>query len=344
MIKYLYLYISISVVTYSQGCSAASPTEGSDSWEHATPNISSSLAGSSLRTETTAVPSWTDKVATVYQTTIVASSTRKPGPGAVFDPKYVRQYEREFRDCKSQVVPRANPRELLDPYVLASAHAVFGVDGFGDLTVEDELGQGMYGKVFSFYETSVIILKGAKSDHGRDDLCWERSLQKVLDGLNGGAPRDYPITRFPSQFDPLFRSRVLVMERRGDAEWSDVVVEENVAFFTRFAKLLTIVRDLHQTGFIHDDIKGCNIRVSTYDPEDVTLIDFGQAIPFIDSDGNHLPNVSRKRDLVNLVVIARAIRGPKSWLDQFAEAVDQESDQSDFEYNDWISNFKGLTL
>jgi hypothetical protein len=168
------------------------------------------------------------------------------------------------------------------------------VEGYGELRVDKELGQGLYGEVFTLFESSEIILKGAKSDHGRDDLCRERSLQRVLQGLNGGAPRDHVVSRMPAEFDPLSRNRVLAMDRKGDAEWGDVVLEEDALFYTRFAKLLTIVRDLHRKGFIHDDIKGCNIRITTAHPQDVILLDFGQAILYIDADGSLLPEVSRK--------------------------------------------------
>ena len=273
---------------------------------------------------------------------ILSRTNSRTSVAPTVDPEHVRLYDVEFRRCKSEVVPRENPRELLDPYVLASAHAVFQVEGYGELRVDDELGQGMYGKVFTFFETSEIILKGAKSDHGRDDLCWERSLQRVLQGLNGGAPRDHVISRMPAEFDPLFRNRVLVMDRRGDAEWGDVVLEEDALFYTRFAKLLTIVRDLHRIGFIHDDIKGCNIRITRTNPQDVILIDFGQAIPYIDAHGNLLPEVSRKRDLVNLIQVAGSVRGPKTWLAPFTDAIGQSSDTDEFGFDHWIEIFRRL--
>ena len=337
MSRCIYLYVNIWVFIQVGGCRATiSSTSGN-------PTRNTTLhSASSSRVESQPKPQ--AEPGNPLPEIVPTTSPQSPDEvsNVVTDPKYVTEYEIEFRKCKSQVVPRENPRELLDPYVLASAHAEFVVDGFGSLRVQDELGQGMYGKVFSFYETSAIILKGAKSDHGRDDLCWERSLQRVLGGLNGGAPRDHLITEMPAEFDPLFRSRVLVMDRKGDAEWGDVVLEENETFFIRFARLLTIVRDLHQKGFIHDDIKGCNIRVGITDPQDVTLIDFGQAVPFIDSLGHHLPDVTRKRDLVNLVEVARAIRGLKPWLVQFEDAVNQMTDSSDFDYNHWISKFRAM--
>jgi predicted Ser/Thr protein kinase len=270
------------------------------------------------------------------------SVSKSSGPSRSVNSASVRTYHMELDSCKAGVIPRPNPTELLDPYVLSSGHVVLDVEGFGRLRVDDEIGQGMFGKAFTFVNNDALILKGAKSDHGRDDLCWERSILQVLNGLGGGIPRIHRITYMPAEFAELFNNRVLVMDKKGDADWCGEVVEEKSGFYSRFARLLEIVQALHSHGFIHDDIKGANIRIIKGVPEEVTLIDFGQARPFVDLEGVHSEVDSRKTDWRDLVILAETVKGPKSWLPELKAEAEALGHYDEPNYTKWITRFKLL--
>jgi hypothetical protein len=253
---------------------------------------------------------------------------------------HMDRYNRILTKCKAALRPLRAEMGLLDPYVLATSHAEFRIEGHGDLRIEDELGQGMYGKVFAFFGNSGILLKGAKSDHGKDDLCLELAVISALDGLNGGVPRIHKIEKIPSSLKSLFRGRVLVMDRRGDAEWSDIPMVESREFNMRFSRLIEIVRDMHDRGFVHNDIKPMNIRISTTYPAAVTLIDFDQAEPFIDSRGFHLGSASRIKDMEGILAIAVATEGPKTWLPEFYQDVKSLGLTDRPNYEKWIAFFR----
>ena len=150
------------------------------------------------------------------------------------------------------------------------------------------------------------------------------------------------ITYIPAEFAELFNNRVLVMDKKGDADWRGVVVKETIAFYTRFARLLEIVQALHSHGFIHDDIKGANIRIIKDVPEEVTLIDFGQARPFVDLEGVHSDVDSRRTDWRYLVILAETVKGPKSWLPELKAEAEALGHNDEPNYTKWITRFKLL--
>jgi hypothetical protein len=215
------------------------------------------------------------------------------------DSSFVREYEALFKRCKEYLVPR-DESKVLDPYDLVKKKAVIVAEGIGPLHVEAELGQGMFGKALSFANNKHVLLKGAKSGHGRDDLCWERSMLRVLREVSrGGIPREYKVT-WMNVDEELFKNRVIVMDRVGDMEWGEFRHGFDRHFINRLIVLLNTLRGVHERGFLHFDIKGANIRVSATDSSKVFLIDFGQGRPFIDFEGNHLPDweLSRQTDLL----------------------------------------------
>ena len=113
-------------------------------------------------------------------------SLRTVAARPVVDPSHVRAYKEEFDRCQAGLVPR-DTSKVLDPHVFVDRVGKFGVVGFQkELVVKRELGQGMFGKVFSFEGTKQVLLKGAKSGHGKDDLCWERSMLRVLSPIVTG--------------------------------------------------------------------------------------------------------------------------------------------------------------
>ena len=218
----------------------------------------------------------------------------------IMDPMYVRAYIDEFHRCKAGLIPR-DTSKVLDPYIFVERVGKFGVEGFSkELVVKRELGQGMYGKAFSFYHTQAVLLKGAKSGHGKDDLCWERSMLRVLSRAVRGIPRVHKIHWCePLDLQDLFRNRVIIMDRVGDMEWGEFRHKLDRHYRTRLLNLLDTIEQVHATGFIHDDIKGANIRINSSNPNEVILIDFGQARPFIDEEGRHSldPGASRAIDM-----------------------------------------------
>ena len=55
-----------------------------------------------------------------------------------------------------------------------------------------------------------------------------------------------------------------------------------------FKNSLTIIKDLHEKGFIHRDIKPDNILFEERNSNQVKLIDFGLSKKFLDKNNNHL--------------------------------------------------------
>jgi hypothetical protein len=139
------------------------------------------------------------------------------------------------------------------------------------LCVGSQIGQGYYGKVFSVKESQLVLKVASSKD---TDLCTEQVILRFLDGMDGFAPRIFPIT---SKIPVACATRTLVMDRMGDANWNDIVVAFDKAFYIRYVNLLKAVQTLHDRGFVHSDIGKRNIRVKEFDPSFVALIDFGLA-------------------------------------------------------------------
>ena len=174
---------------------------------------------------------------------------------------------------------------------------------------------------------------------GDESACSERSMLLALDGLHGLAPKvgsDEDFVRVLREVEP--HSLKLVEERL--FRRTDVLISAVV-------RLLETLRNLHDAGMVHRDVRLETLVFSKKSDVAGTLmlVGYGSARPFVDADGFHLPRVARKYDLLGVVhhLAQRVGREVPAFVELFLE-VDAMPTEARPDYERWIRILTKLAL
>jgi hypothetical protein len=223
-----------------------------------------------------------------------------------------------------------NPRDVLE------------IEGFGPRVIGPMIGGGLFGRTFEVANAPLIfkVLRNHETT-----LCVEQVGLELLDSLSGFAPKTFGIL---SGIDPRCAFGTIVMERLGTEDWEDVVKSFDSGFYLRFARLIEAVKQLHEWGFIHKDLKGDNVRVKRDDPDYAALIDFGLMTTVVDpKTGGHHPRDNRRLDMVRVAMMAEEIFGfQPEVVRNFDDEIRRLKADERPEYEKWITYFRaeGLRL
>jgi tRNA A-37 threonylcarbamoyl transferase component Bud32 len=217
---------------------------------------------------------------------------------------------------------------------------------------------GEYGAVFKLTSKPRAVMKIYSDDRLEEPqvLCSEKSMLMALDGLNGLAPRIFEITNGVHE---ACKIKSFVMEHVGN---DDIIIEEDLwrkdepVFHRIVARMLEILRDLHELGFIHADAHVNNWKLDN--EEDIEgglkLIDFGLSRPYVDAEGRHLVDndhasmldreTSRREDMKKIAeeVKSAAVKG-SALVAEFVEEMETLGREERPNYEKWIALFRSLT-
>ena len=248
--------------------------------------------------------------------------------------KLSTEYETRLAECEKQsktLQLRCEPQRNME------------IVSKGSVSLGSELGRGAFGVAYDVPSANAVIKVVRDPKY---NLCREKVGLEILNGLGGLAPRIYKISSGVSQ---ACSSRVIALEKLGDANWGNAVRLFDKNFYLRFARLIEVVRTLHEKGFIHHDLKGDNIRVKNADPNYVALIDFGILSSIVNlRQREYSLFFSRKTDAESLVNIAESI--PKlnrdqlrpHWLHDFTTDMMGLGPNDRPPYEKWIDNFRQI--
>ena len=208
------------------------------------------------------------------------------------------------------------------------------------------IASGDFGKVFAVNGNDDYIVKFAHAKpEAVKDLCKERLVLELLNGLSGAIPRAHKVES--NSIVGGCHSQIIVMDKVGELDWKDSVqLIPDAWFYRRLARLIEVVMSLHDVGFLHADIKGNNIRVNRQNPEKLFLIDFGISLPFIDKESKHSLVFSRTMDMKHISKdLLHVYRIPKnSWYDEFQKEIESLAISERPPYEKWIRCFRLLSL
>jgi serine/threonine protein kinase len=220
-----------------------------------------------------------------------------------------------------------------------NAGILIGLDSKGFFPLGKALKKGGFGQAYDL-PTARAVLK--VSIGGGETFYREKIGLSILNGLNGSVPRVFDITcGVEKRCSPV----TIAMEKIGDTDWADLVKKIDKSFYLRFAKLLQVVKDLHQQGFVHKVIHGSNVRVKKNDPNFAGLIDFGLMQPFIDDKGLYRDDHSRALDAQGFLLILNNIPDPdlvnKPWFHEFSEDMNNvQKPEDQIPFDKWIAYFE----
>jgi serine/threonine protein kinase len=254
------------------------------------------------------------------------------GGKVIADPSTVKAFDEGVEICKAQMtqVIEDNCETQLGEIQLENGDVV---------TVGKRIGGGDFGDTFLDSRSEKYVVKVSKPNkEAVEDICKERVLLGSLHGLKGGIPRMHALKQH-GQGSNRCLNQILVMDKLGDADWGRVTRSTPDAWlYRRLARLLDIVRSLHEKGFVHFDIKGDNVRVNSQSSEAAFLIDFGIAFAFADETGKHKFFLGRKADLESIVDMISTISfGKNSWFDDFKREVESLEPKARPNYEKWIN-------
>ena len=151
----------------------------------------------------------------------------------------------------------------------------------GKIMIGPEIGSGVTATTFATNDENIVVKVS-----NEESLCQERASLKVLDGLNGFAPRMIPLTHSSSSIrmskDCL--DRLIVMEKAGDIDWADSLIKSstlNSEQYMHLSRAIDAMKELHGLGFVHLDLHGHNFRLKEGDSSFLKIIDFGEMEPLI---------------------------------------------------------------
>jgi serine/threonine protein kinase len=160
----------------------------------------------------------------------------------------------------------------------------FTVGGFGSVMLErlEPMISNTNGDLYSLSEPSLILkVVKVRQPFEAGLLCMEKSVTRLLNGLNNQVIRTYPIT---SGLDPMCEAASYVMDRGVGSVDRLAFSSEEIALV--LGQALRILRNLHALGVYHRDPHFGNFVL--LDRADVVgslrLIDFGLARPIRDPD------------------------------------------------------------
>ena len=210
----------------------------------------------------------------------------------------------------------------------------FGLDAESPPTVSlgNRVDEGFFSLVFATSRPDVIV---KISKIGSVALCNEKAVLSVLDGFGGAVPKI-----FNSATETISRdcfNQVVVMEKKGTANWSDANHRDHQLYFRRLARIMQILKDLHAAGFVHQDLSSENVRVDTDGSANVYLVDFGQTCSTAFST-HCLP----KRDMVYLVRMLKPTSFGGDWLRDLTLEILNCDPAKGPNYQYWINFFSQL--
>jgi hypothetical protein len=189
-------------------------------------------------------------------------------------------------------------------------------------------------EVFYLVEDRNLIVKVAT---GYPDVCREHTLLSMMNGFNGIAPF---LLRISGGLHPLCKARTIAMIPPGGEPWpSDQMSAPEL--FGRLARLLEVIKTIHEYGLVHQRITESNLRIKHGDINFIGLMDWSQAEFFIGrSKGRPLKKFPRKIDMLAFVEIVKRAGVDAEELQREVEGLGA-TDRPDYEI--WIRKFREMS-
>lgn len=193
-------------------------------------------------------------------------------------------------------------------------------------TVDLLLSSGDNGKLYGSSQEPDIVIKVPGN---RILYCRELVVMQALQGLT-----NVPALR---SFD-WCGSSALIMDKVGDREWPSQasIAEAHLITGRRIARIIEIVKSLHERGYMHGDIHERNVRISLDSEDSVFLLDFDTGRPLSQSYSRfvnpHVDMAGLALNLVPVIVHSRAA--------EFRAEMHQLLDSEAPRYDYWIDIFR----
>lgn len=175
---------------------------------------------------------------------------------------------------------------------------------YNRFVIDKELGKGSFGVVHKAWDNLKNQDAALKLSDKTHKVCYQMEVQ-VLSELSGkqGFPKLFWKGEFKGQF-------AIAMELLGDSLTS--ALKKRLFSTSEICEVgiqITQVLDtLHKSGFIHQDIKPCNILSGLKKKKLYNLIDFGMARSFIDKKTkHHIPQITESAFKGNFVFCSNNI-------------------------------------
>jgi hypothetical protein len=206
---------------------------------------------------------------------------------------------------------------------------VFQIDGRAIQTFPIAYRGGFYGELFTTSWPAVLI---KMANGGSVSICNEHAALRMLDGYQGIVPRTFSIsTNLPDKC----RSEMFALESVGDGDWADIVKIEDRSFYLRMARLIKVIRSLHEFGFVHKDLSERNVRVGLESEDQIYLVDLATVCAW-----SRRGNCARKLDMFQVTGLVMDVRGSHEWKEEYqVEMIHMEPHgRPNYEY--WIDYFR----
>ena len=172
--------------------------------------------------------------------------------------------------------------------------------------------------------------------------CRDKVSRAVLDGIGG-----HLVEVVPGSIDANFWPFYSVISDVGDDLWSNVVKVENREFYSRFAALLRMIKEVHCKGLIVFFVQGAGLGVSKSDPTKVYLLGMHLVMPYINQASGTMETMgmlTRKTDMRSIADLVGGynLEGPRSWLDDFRNHIDDLDHTDRPDYDRWINCFENI--
>ncbi len=159
-----------------------------------------------------------------------------------------------------------------------------------DYNIIKKIGSGSFGEVYltENKQDNTLLASKVEEKNSNSRLIEEYKIYKKLHkkGMKDGIPKIYNLIQTP-------KFNILIMELLGynlDQIFNTVQKKFKLNTVIKLAiDIITLLENLHNTGFIHRDIKPNNFLIG-YDKKDkLYIMDFGLSKKYLDSSNNHVP-------------------------------------------------------